>query len=104
MFFANINKIGRLLASYAEEIKQKSTICKIRKERRKIIIERKKILKAIEDHLEQFYGNKLKSPDEMDNVLAKQSLSKLNTVKVKKKKFQRRKSVSYQPSKPTTPI
>ena len=76
MFFEKINKIDKTLARLIKK-KRKETN-KIRSEKGEVTRDNAEIQRIIRDYYEQLYGNKMDNLEEMDRLLEKFNLPRLN--------------------------
>ena len=72
------NKIDKPLARLIKKKGEKNQINKIRNEKGKVRTDNVEIQRIIRDYYEQLYGNKMDNLEEMDRVLEKLSLPRLN--------------------------
>ena len=79
--FGKINKIDKPLARFIKNKREKNQINKIRNEKGKVITDNAEIQKIIRDYYEQLYDNKMDNLEEIDRVLEKFNLPKLNPEK-----------------------
>ena len=77
-FFEKINKIDKPLALFLKKKRKKNQINKIRNEKGEVTTDNAEIQSIIRDYYEQLYGNKMDNLEEMDRVLEKFNLPKLN--------------------------
>ena len=78
MILGKINKTDKLLASLTNYKLERNRINKIRNEKRKVTTDNAEIQRAMRDHYEQLYANKMDNLEEMDRFLEKFNLLKLN--------------------------
>ena len=77
-FFEKINKIDKHLARLIMKKREKNQINKIRNEKGEVTIDNAEIQRIIRDYYEQLYGNKMDNLEEMDRLLEKFNLPRLN--------------------------
>ena len=77
-FFEKINKIDKPLARLIKKKREKNQINKIRNEKGEVTTDNAEIQRIIRDSYEQLYGNKMDNLEEMDRVLEKFNLPRLN--------------------------
>ena len=77
-FFEKINEIDKPLARLVKENKDENQIYKIRNENGEIITDNMVIQRIIRDYYQQLYDNKMDNLEEMDKLLEKYNLPKLN--------------------------
>ena len=77
-FFEKINKIDRSLARLVKKKREKNQINKIRNEKGEVTTDNEETRRIIRDHYEQLYGSKMDNLEEMDIVLEKFSLPRVN--------------------------
>ena len=77
-FFEKINKIYKHLARLIMKKREKNQINKIRNEKGEVTIDNAEIQRIIRDYYEQLYGNKMDNLEEMDRLLEKFNLPRLN--------------------------
>ena len=77
-FFEKINKIDKPLARLIKKKREKNQISKIRNEKGEFTTDSEEIQRIIRDYYEQLYGNKMDNLEEMDRVLEKLNLPRLN--------------------------
>ena len=78
-FFEKINKIDRSLARLVKKKREKNQINKIRNEKGEVTTDNEEIQRIIKDYYEQLtISNKTDNLEEMDTVLEKFSLPRLN--------------------------
>ena len=77
-FFEKINKIDKPLARLIKKEREKNQIKKIRNEKRKVTIDNAEIQRIIREYYEQLYGNETHNLEEMDRILEKFNLPRLN--------------------------
>ena len=82
-FFEKINKIDKSLARLIKKKREKNQINKIRNEKGEVTIENAEIQRIIRDYYEQLYGNKVDNLEEMDRLLQKFNLPRLNQEEIK---------------------
>ena len=76
-FFEKINKIDKPLARLIKK-KRKNQIKKIRNEKGEVTTDNAEIQSIIRDYYEQLYSNKIDSLEEMDRILEKFNLPRVN--------------------------
>ena len=77
-FFEKINKIDKPLARLIKKKREKNQINKIRNEKGEVATDNGEIQRVTRDYYEQLYSNKTDSLEEMDRVLEKFNLPRLN--------------------------
>ena len=77
-FFEKINKIDKPLARLIQKKREKNQINIIRNEKGEVTTDNAEIQRIIRDYYEQLYSNKTDSLEEMDRVLEKFNLPRLN--------------------------
>ena len=77
-FFEKINKIDKPLARPIKRNREKNQINKIRNEKGDVTADNEEVQRIIRDYYEQLYGNKMDNLEEMDIVLEKFNLARLN--------------------------
>ena len=77
-FFEKINKIDKPLARLIKKNREKNQISKIRSENGEITTGNTEIQRIIRDYCQQLYDNNTDNLEEMDKVLEKYNLPKLN--------------------------
>ena len=77
-FFEKINKIDKPLARLIKKKRVKNQIKKIRNEKGEVTTDNAEIQRIIRDYYEQLYGNKKDKLEEMDRLLEKFNLPRLN--------------------------
>ena len=77
-FFEKINKVDKPLARLIKKKREKNQINKIRNEKVEVTTDNAEIQRIIRDYYEQLYSNKTDSLEEMDRVLEKFNLPRLN--------------------------
>ena len=77
-FFEKINKIDKTLARLIKKRREKNQINKIRNEKGDVTTDNAEIQKIIRDYYEQLYDNKMDNLEEIDRVLEKFNLPRLN--------------------------
>ena len=77
-FFEKINKIDRSLARLVKKKREKNQINKIRNEKGEVTTDNEETRRIIRDHYEQLYCSKMDNLEEMDIVLEKFSLPRVN--------------------------
>ena len=82
-FFEKINKIDKPLARLIKKKRGKNQIKKIRNEKGEVTTDHAEIQKNIRDYYEQLYGNKVDNLEEMDRLLQKFNLPRLNQEEIK---------------------
>ena len=80
--FENINKIYKPLARLIKKKREKNQINKIRNEKGGVTTDNAEIQRTIRDYCEQLYGSKIGNLEEMDRVLDKLNLPRLNQEEV----------------------
>ena len=77
-FFEKISKIDKPLARLIKKKREKNQINKIRNEQGEVIADNAEIQRVIRDYYEQLCGNKMDNLEELDRVLEKFNLLRLN--------------------------
>ena len=77
-FFGKINKIDKPLASLIKKKREEIQFSRIRNEKREIKIDPAEIKRIMRDYYKQLYANKMDNPEEMDQLLEKHNLLRLN--------------------------
>ena len=77
-FFEKINKIDKPLARLIKNKRENSQINKIRNEKGEVTTDNAEIHRIIRDYYEQLYSNKMDNLKEMDRLLEKLNLTRLN--------------------------
>ena len=77
-FFEKINKINKPLARLIKKKREKNQNNKIRNEKGEVTTDNAEIQRIIRDYYEQLSGNKMDNLEEMDRVLEKFNLPRLN--------------------------
>ena len=77
-FFEKINKIDKPLARLTKKNREKNQINKIRNEKGEVTTDNVEIQRIIRHYYERLYGNKMDSLEEMDRLLEKFNLPRLN--------------------------
>ena len=77
-FFEKINKTEKPLARIIKKKREKNQINKIRNEKGEVTTDNAKIQRIIRDCYEKLYGNKMDNQEEMDRLLEKFNLPRLN--------------------------
>ena len=77
-FFKKINKIDKPLARLIKKTRDKNQINKIRIEKWEVTTDKAEIQRIIRDYYEQLYGNKIDNMEEMDRLLEKFNLPRVN--------------------------
>ena len=77
-FFDKINKTEKPLARIIKKKREKNQINKIRNEKGEVTTDNAKIQRIIRDCYEKLYGNKMDNQEEMDRLLEKFNLPRLN--------------------------
>ena len=77
-FFEKINKIGKPLARFINEKREKNQVKKIRNEKGEVTTDNAEIQTIVRDYYEQLYGNKIGNLEVMDRILEKFNLPRLN--------------------------
>ena len=77
-FFEKINKLDKPLARHIKKKREKNQINKIRNEKGEVTTDNAEIQRIIRDYYKQLYGNKIDNLEEMDRVLEKFNLPRLN--------------------------
>ena len=77
-FFEKINKTDKPLARLIKKKREKNQINKIRNEKGEATTDKAEIQRIIRDYYEQLCGNKMDNLEEMDRVLEKFNLPRLN--------------------------
>ena len=76
--FEKINKIDKPLTRLIKKKREKNQINKIRNEKGEITTDNAEIQRILRDCCEQLYGNKMDNLEEMDRILEKFNLPRLN--------------------------
>ena len=76
-FFEKINKIDQPLASLMKKKRERTQIKKIRNEK-EVTMDITEIQRIIRDYYMPLYANKMENLEEMDKLLEKYNLSRLN--------------------------
>ena len=76
--FKKINKIYKPLARLIKKKREKNQINKIKHEKGGVTTDNAEIQRIIRDYYRQLYGNKMDNLEEMDRVLEKFNLPRLN--------------------------
>ena len=77
-FFKKINKIDKPFTRLIKKKREKNQINKIRNVKGEVTTDNAEIQRSIKDYYEQLYGNKMDNLEEMDIVLEKFNLARLN--------------------------
>ena len=77
-FFDKITKIDKPLARFIKKRRQKNQINKIRNENGEITTDSTEIQRIIRDYCQQLCANKMENLEEMDELLEKYNLPKMN--------------------------
>ena len=77
-FFEKINKIDKPLARLIKKKREKNQINKIRNEKGEVTTDNTEILRIIRDYYKQLYGSKMDNLEELDRLLEKFNLPRLN--------------------------
>ena len=77
-WFQRINKIDKPLARLIKKQREKNQINKIRNENGEITADNTEIQRIIRDYYQQQYANKIDNLEEMDELLEKYNIPKLN--------------------------
>ena len=77
-FFEKINKIDKPLARPIKKRREKTQINRIRNERGEVTTDTAEIQRIMRDYYKQLYANKMDHLEEMDKLLEKQNLPRLN--------------------------
>ena len=77
-FFEKINKTEKPLARIIKKKREKNQINKIRNEKGEVMTDNAEIQRIIRDCYEKLYGNKMDNHEEMDRLLEKFNLPRLN--------------------------
>ena len=77
-FFEKINKIDKPLTRIIKKKREKTQINRIRKEKGEVTTDTAEIQRIMSDYYKQIYANKMDNLEEMDKLLAKHNLPRLN--------------------------
>ena len=77
-FFEKINKIGKSLARLIKKKREKTQINRIRNEKGEVTTDTAEIQRIMREYYKQIYTNQMDNLEEMDKVLEKHSLLRLN--------------------------
>ena len=78
LFFEKINKIDKRLARLIKKKREKTQINKIRKEKGEVTTDTAEIQSILRDYYKQLYANKTGNLEEMDKLLERYNLPRLN--------------------------
>ena len=78
MFLEKINNIDKPLARLVKKLREKNQINKIRNENGDITADNTEVQRIIRDYYQQLYTDKMDNLEEIDEVLEKYNLPKLN--------------------------
>ena len=76
--FAKINKIDKPLASLIKKKMVKTQINRIRNEKGEVTVDTAEIQTIMRDYYKQLFANKMDNLEEMDKLLEKHNLPRLN--------------------------
>ena len=77
-FFQKINKIDKPLARLIKRKREKTQINRIRNEKGEVTTDTAEIQRIMRDYYKQLYANKMDNLEEMDKLLEKHNLLRLN--------------------------
>ena len=77
-FFEKINKIDKPLARLIKKKREKTQINRIRNEKGEVTTDTVEIQRIMRDYYKQLYANKMENLEEMDKILEKHNLPRLN--------------------------
>ena len=77
-FFEKINKIDKPLARLIQKKREKAQINRIRNEKGEVTTDTSEIQRFMHDYYKQLYANKMDNLEEMDKLLEKHNLLRLN--------------------------
>ena len=77
-FFEKISKIGKPLARLIKKKRERAQINKIRNEKGEVTVDTAEIQNIIRDYYKQLYANKMDNLEEMDKLLERYNLPRLN--------------------------
>ena len=83
-FFEKINKIDKPLARLIKKKRERTQINKIRNEKGEVTTDITEIQRIITDYYMHLYSNKMENLDEMDKLLEKHNLPRLNQEEIEK--------------------
>ena len=78
LFFKRVNKIDKPLARLIKKKRERMQINKIRNEKAEITTDTAEIQRIMRDYYKQLYANKMDNLEEMDKLLEKHNLPRLN--------------------------
>ena len=79
-FFEKINKIDKKLARLTNKRREKTQINRIRNAKREVTADTAEIQRIMRDYYKQLYANKMDNLEEMDKLLEKHNLLRLNQI------------------------
>ena len=82
-FFEKINEIDKHLARIIKKEREKNQINKIRNEKGEVTTDDAEMQRSIRDCYEQLYANKIDNLEEMDRLLEKYNLPRINQEEIK---------------------
>ena len=77
-FFDKINKIGKPLARLIKKKREKTQINRFRNEKGEVTTDTAEIQRIMRDYYKQLYANKVDNLEEMDKLVEKHNLPRLN--------------------------
>ena len=77
-FFDKINKIGKPLARLIKKKREKTQINRFRNEKGEVTTDTAEIQRIMRDYYKQLYANKVDNLEEMDKLVEKHNLLRLN--------------------------
>ena len=77
-FFEKMNKIDKLLARLINRKREKDQTNQTKNEKGEVTTDNAEIQRIVRDYYEQLYGNKMDNLEEMDRILEKFNLPRLN--------------------------
>ena len=77
-FFEKVNKIDKPLAKLVKKKRDKTQIKRIRNEKGKVTTDTAEVQRTMRDYYKQLYANKMDNLEEMNKLLEKHNLLRLN--------------------------